>query len=111
MQQIVIPIPTEVDVQVRERVRNRMAETYGGFTAHVAEGGWKAPDGQLITEKVDVITAVAEGGETVNTVAGESPEIAPEPFARATARHVARESDQTEVMWFVRPITACGFES
>lgn len=101
MHEIVIPIPTEVDVQVRERVRNRMAETYGGFTAHVAEGGWKAPDGQLITEKVDVVTAVAD----------ETADISPDEFARATARHVARESDESEVMWFVRPVAAMGFES
>ena len=101
MHEIVIPIPTAVSEQVRNRVKHRMADTYGGWTAYLAEGGWTAPNGEKITEDVEVITA-ADNGES---------DVKPAAFARATASHVADETDEDVVMWFVRPITDMGFES
>jgi len=100
MKEIVIPIPTDVSTQLTDRVKGRMAEHYGGFTVTQADGGWKAPNGELVTEPVQVLTTVADESDTPA-----------ESFGRATAKHVAAESDETEVMWFVRHVAAGGFES
>lgn len=100
MYEIVIPIPTDVSNRLTDRVKGRMAEHFGGFTVQEASGGWVSPNGETVTEPVEVLT----------TVASES-DVNPEAFGRATARHVASESDETEVMWFVRQVAAGGFES
>lgn len=99
MKEIVIPIPTAVSERITDRVKGRMAEHYGGFTATDGKGGWVSPNGETITEPVEVLTTVADESDTPA-----------EPFARATARHVSEESDETTVMWFVRQIAAGGFE-
>jgi hypothetical protein len=101
MQEIVIPLPTGIDSDLTDRVKRRAVEHFGGFTTHRAEGGWKSPDGDVITENVEVLTVVAD----------ESDETPAESWAKATARHVASESDESAVMWFVRQIAAGGMES
>jgi len=101
MYELVIPIPTAVSETVRNRVKRRMAERFGGFTATTADGGWLAPDGQVVAERVEVITAVAD----------ETAEMSASAFGRATANHVARETDESEVLWFVRDVADGGFES
>lgn len=98
MKEIVLPIPTAVEDRVTTRVKRRAAKEFGGYTTHRATGGWVAPNGATVTEAVTVLTVVANDDEA-------------EPFARATARHVANESDETEVMWFIRTVAAHGFES
>jgi len=94
-------MPCGIDNELTDRVKRRAAEHYGGFTVANADGGWKAPNGELVTEPVEVLTVLAD----------DSAETPPESFARATAKHLARESDETEVMWFVRQVAAMGFES
>ncbi len=101
MYEIIIPMPTAMSDRLTDRVKRRAADHFGGFTVQEANGGWVAPNGELVTEPVEVLTVVA-------TDESETPA---EPFARATAKHLASESDETEVMWFIRQVEAAGFES
>jgi hypothetical protein len=103
MREIVIPLPTAVDDSITERVKRLAARHWGGWTAQEATGGWQGPDGETVTEPVEVITVVADGPHEDGTT--------PEQWARVMAEQVAKESDETEVLWFVRRLAAGGTES
>lgn len=100
MKEIVIPMPTALNDKLTDRIKRRAAEHFGGFTVLEGQGGWLNPNGVRVDEPVDILT----------TVVGEENDTSAEAFAKATAKHLAAESDETEVMWYVREITAWGFE-
>jgi hypothetical protein len=103
MREIVIPLPTAVDDSITERVKRLASRHWGGWTAQEATGGWQGPDGETVTEPVEVLTVVADGPHEDGTE--------PQQWARVMAKQVAKESDETEVLWFVRRLAAGGTES
>lgn len=103
MYEIVIPLPKGIDDRLTDRVKARAAKEFGGFTTTDAQGGWVAPNGETVTEPVTVLTVVADRTDPTDGPTAET-------WAKVTARHVSEESDETTVMWFVRQITAGGFE-
>ena len=103
MKEIVIPLPEGIDSSITDRVKRLAAEHWGGFTEMPAAGGWESPNGEIITEPVNVLTVVASDEH-------DRDGTTPEQWARTTARVVAKESDESQVLWFVRQLAAGGFE-
>jgi hypothetical protein len=89
-----ILIPTAVSDEVTDTVKTRAADKFGGFTTHVADGGWLNPDGDLVEETVEVVEVT--GGT--------------QGFAEGSASFVANHSDETCVMWRMERGTY-GFQS
>jgi hypothetical protein len=104
MKEIVLPLPTEMDSQEVNTAKRLASEHWGGFTATEASGGWKAPDGSVVTEPVEVLTIVADDSH-------EEDETTPKQWAQTVAKCLARNTAQEEVMWFIRHIHAGGFET
>jgi hypothetical protein len=100
MKEILIPMPHGMNDKAKRRVQERAAEDWGGFTLIPMSGGWKAPDGRIVTEPGDMLTVAADP---------ESSEISPESWAKISAQHLAKETDETEVMYMVRPLEKMGF--
>jgi len=89
-----IYLPTGVPNDITETVKSHVADVHGGFTVLQGRGGWTSPNGDTITESVEVLEVV-----------GMKP-----AQARSTANWVARHSDETEVMWEIQEVE-CGFET
>lgn len=102
MKEIVIPLPTGIDTQITDRVKRLAGRHWGGFTVVEAQGGWVSPNGETITEPVEVLTVLAEDKHEDGTT--------PEQWARTMAKCVSDDSDEDVVMWFVRQVAAGGFE-
>jgi hypothetical protein len=88
-----IYLPTDVSDDITSTVKSHVADKHGGFTVLTGQGGWKAPNGDTITEQVEVLEVV-----------GMKPQE-----AQSTADWVALHSDETEVMWESQQVQA-GFE-
>ena len=102
MKEIVLPLPDGIDSQITDRVKRLATEHWGGFTETNAKGGWESPNGEVITEPVNLLTVLAENEHEDGTT--------PKQWAETMARVVSEESDEESVMWFVRQIHAGGFE-
>jgi hypothetical protein len=78
-----IYMPKGMDDSVVQAAKNHFADEFGGYTVIDGRGGWKSPDGQLITEDTEVVE-----------VAGMD-----ETRAKSTANWLANRTDETEVMY------------
>lgn len=97
-EKVVLYVPQDVENDLANTVRRRLADEYGGFTEKTAKGGWVNPDtGELVTESVRLIETVADGGKDAKT------------FAKSTARWLQEKSGEHTVMWETQQVGA-GFE-
>lgn len=76
-------LPEATD-QEHRTFRRKLADSFGGYTATVGEGGWVDPDGQLVEERVVVYTVAVERG-------------LPDLFRTATEE--ARRMEQKALYW------------
>lgn len=59
MSRATIYVPKAVDDDVLDRVIGRLCDRFGGCTVRDAEGHWRAPDGDVVSEPVAEITCLS----------------------------------------------------
>jgi hypothetical protein len=58
---LIVPQATlATNASIHENVRDWLCDQFGGFTAHDATGGWKAPGGAVIVEPVTCYDVACE---------------------------------------------------
>lgn len=88
-------LPEEIPSDIRQTVKNQIAERYGRYTIVQARGGWINDAEELVEEDVEVLE-VTHGAISTSKM-------------RGMARWIAQRTDETEVMWDISHTTV-GFE-
>lgn len=81
------------------RAKGYMSETFGGCSVIPTEGSWVDPQtDEIVAEKTGIVESVTDHPNAREKIQG-------------LARRIQADTDETEVMWEIRPVRSVGFES